>query len=160
ATPDDRLRPEEVVEWFATVVNVLQSDPATGQQYFDRAAAAVVDLIELDVGRVLFLEGGTWTERAVHVASQQLGRPVRAFSQTLLEKVRQERRTSWEAPSALAAAPASMLGLESVVAAPILDRNNEVLGALYGEREPRLTPGPGGGPITRLEAMLVELLAQ
>jgi adenylate cyclase len=159
--PDDQLRPEEVVQWFATVVNVLQSDPATGQEYFDRAAAAVVDLVELDVGRVLFLDGEVWTERAVHVASRPLARPSRPFSQTLLEKVRKEKRTSWEAPAALALAPQSMLGLESVVAAPILDRDGEVLGALYGEREPRLASVPGGGgPITRLEAMLVELLAQ
>src|SRR5262249_51784050 len=87
ATPDDRLRPEEVVEWFATVVNVLQSDPATGQAFFDRTAAAVVDLVELDVGRVLFLEGEAWAERAVHVASRHLARPSRPFSQTLLQKV-------------------------------------------------------------------------
>lgn len=159
---DDVLRPEEVLEWFAAVVGVLQSDPATSKDFFTRAATAVVELVELDVGRVLFLEGGAWAERAWHVASKNLARPPRPFSQTLLQKVREQKRTFWEAPSALATAPASMLGLESVVAAPILSRQGEVLGALYGEREPRLTPGPGGangGPITKLEATLVELLA-
>jgi adenylate cyclase len=44
-----------------------------------------------------------------------------------------------------------------VVAAPILDRHGEVIGALYGER--RLTGAFSPDPITQLEAMLVEVLA-
>jgi adenylate cyclase len=159
-TSEELVRREEVVEWFSSVLNVLQADPATSADFFKRAAKAVVEMVDLDNGRVLFLEGGQWNERAVYVAPKQLGRPSRPPSTTLLQKVVEAKRTSWETPAALTSAPASMLGLESVVASPILSRSGEVIGALYGEREPRLTPGPGDGPITKLEAMLVELLAQ
>lgn len=47
----------------------------------------------------------------------------------------------------------SVLGVQAVVAAPILDQRGEVIGILYGDRRQL------GKPITRIEAMLVELLA-
>src|SRR5207245_2461919 len=53
----------------------------------------------------------------------------------------------------------SLAGVKAVVAAPILNAAGDVIGALYGERRGE----PGGratsGPVTKLEAMLVELLA-
>src|SRR5207237_1750413 len=62
-----------------------------------------------------------------------------------------ERKTFWELPKL--ASMGSMLGVQSVVAAPILDQKGDVLGVLYGDRRQM------GRPITRIEAMLVELLA-
>src|SRR5207253_490324 len=54
--------------------------------------------------------------------------------------------------------PESMLGVDVIVAAPILDRNGNVIGALYGEcRDDSQTRKVGR--VTKLEAMLVELLA-
>src|SRR6476620_3375805 len=47
----------------------------------------------------------------------------------------------------------SVMGVQSVVAAPILDQLGEVIGVLYGDRRQM------GRPITRVEAMLVALLA-
>src|SRR5207248_10870566 len=47
----------------------------------------------------------------------------------------------------------SIMGVQAVVAAPILDQKAEVVGILYGDRR------NVGRPITRVEAMLVELLA-
>jgi adenylate cyclase len=45
------------------------------------------------------------------------------------------------------------MGVQAVVAAPILDQKGDVIGVLYGDRRQL------GRPITRVEAMLVELLA-
>src|SRR5262249_46245971 len=104
-TSDDLVRREEVVEWFSSVLNVLQADPATNEDFFKRAAKAVVEMVDLDSGRVLFCDGGVWIERAVYLAPKQLGRPFRAPSQTLLQKVQEKKRTFWETPAALAAAP-------------------------------------------------------
>lgn len=156
--PQDMLRPQDVLQWLAGVMNVMQADPATTDDFFARAAEAAVDLIELDCSRVLFRDGAGWVERASHTAATHANRPARAVSQTLLGDLLEKKGTVWLAPTA--GSPLSMLGLESVVAAPILDRRGEVLGALYGEREPRLTGDGGGGPISRVEAMLVEVLAQ
>ncbi len=52
----------------------------------------------------------------------------------------------------------SLLGVSAVVASPILDEKGEVIGALYGDRKRYRSPGQPPR-ITRLDAMLVELLA-
>jgi adenylate cyclase len=52
----------------------------------------------------------------------------------------------------------STCGLDAVVAAPILNRRGEVIGALYGERR-FMIDAEVQEPITPLEAMLVEVLA-
>jgi class 3 adenylate cyclase len=52
----------------------------------------------------------------------------------------------------------SLAALDSFVAAPILDRDDNVIGALYGHRS-RAVSQAEGQDITRLEALLVETLA-
>src|SRR5439155_5872724 len=55
------------------------------------------------------------------------------------------------------------MGIQAVVAAPILDRAGEVIGALYGNRRGRGTSsfarGADATPLTELEATLTEVLA-
>jgi adenylate cyclase len=72
--------------------------------------------------------------------------------------VLQEKRTFWEQPALGESTEHSLAGVAAVVAAPILDRRGEVLGALYGER--RLGGVAAPGAITEVEATLVELLAR
>jgi adenylate cyclase len=158
---DAVVRREEMVEWFATAMDFLHASSANSADFYQRAARAMVEMVDLDTGRVLFLEGGEWKQRAIQVAPQLLARSFRQPSQTLLGKMLQNKKTFYESPGVMSDAPRSMAGLDSLVASPILDRNGAVIGALYGEREPRLaaTPSPTG-PITRLEAMVVELLAR
>src|SRR5439155_23590723 len=117
--------------------------------------------IDVDTGRVLLPHAGEWQQRECQVAANNQQCSLRPFSRTLLQKVRQDRRTYFESTGALASPSASMTGLESVVASPILDQHGEVIGALYGERESALVSTRSStGPITRLEATLVELLAR
>jgi adenylate cyclase len=72
--------------------------------------------------------------------------------------VRRQKRTLWEVPETSAGPTASLAGVTAVVAAPILDRGGAVVGVLYGDRRQGVTPGQQR-PITRLEALMVELLA-
>jgi adenylate cyclase len=72
----------------------------------------------------------------------------------VLSSVCRDKKTCWEVPPA--AQGASLVGVKAVVAAPILNRAGEVIGAVYGDRR---QGGGRAGPITRLEAMLVSLLA-
>jgi sigma-B regulation protein RsbU (phosphoserine phosphatase) len=59
-----------------------------------------------------------------------------------------------------AARNASICGIEALVAAPILDRQGQVIGALYGDRgEDGTVISTASGPITELQAELVQLLA-
>jgi adenylate cyclase len=158
--PAARPAPTEMVailQWLQTVMEVLQCASSSGD-FFAPAARAAVELVGLDSGRVLLLEQGTWRQAALHTAAgtapQQAGPP----SQLVLGKVRDEKRTFWQLPEQPAADAASLLGLEAVVAAPILSPRGDVLGALYGDR-PRGDPEASVPPIGEAEALLVELLA-
>jgi adenylate cyclase len=148
---------KELIPWLQAAMDVLQS-AASSADFFAKAARAVVDLVNLDSGRVLLLHQDEWQVQAVSTAPrvvQEAARP----SQHVLNRVRQEKRTFWELPGPSAMVAESIRKLDAVVAAPILDRNGLVIGALYGDRHQESGP-TAAGPITELEAMLVELLAR
>jgi adenylate cyclase len=132
---------------------VLQS-AAGSLDFFQQAARAVVDLVALDSTRVMLLERGEWKTQAMQRRARTQSDADANPSRRLLERLIREKRTFWEVPSADRGA--SLVGVRAVVAAPILDPRGEVIGALYGDRreDRSLTH-----PISRLEAMLVELLA-
>lgn len=143
---------EAFVRWMRVTMDVLQS-AAGAQDFFTRAARAVVDLVGFDAGRVLLLQDGVWQSQVIQARTPDAAATDRPASRQVLSKVRQEKRTFWQVPSV---AGESLAGINAVVAAPILNRYGEVIGALYGDR------GHAAGalaPITKLEAMLVELLA-
>ena len=146
---------ESLIRWMRVTMEVLQS--ATGSlEFFSQAARAVVDLVGLDAGRVLLLEKGNWELKIVQAREKGTSDALRPPSRQVLSKVQQEKRTFWQTPSSAAAA--SLVGVDAVVAAPILNRNAEVIGVLYGDRSALRDGGPSR-PISKLEAMLVELLA-
>jgi adenylate cyclase len=145
-----------VVRWLQAAMDVLQS-AATSAEFFDHAARALVDLVDLDSGYVLLLHQDDWRPRAVQTSARAGHDEPATPSRHVLGRVRQDRRTFWQLPAASAEA-ASLRSLEAVVAAPILDSRGEVIGALYGER--RRASGTAGATITETEAMLVEVLAR
>lgn len=150
--PDPGIENDALVSWLQMALTLLQS--ATGSaDFFPRAARAVVDLAGMDSGRVLLFNDTGWMEKGRafgstgHMASEDSFRP----SQRILDRVRSEKKTFWELPSLNTVG--SVMGVHAVIAAPILDQHGEVLGVLYGDRRQL------GKPISRIEAMLVELLA-
>ncbi|MBY0526388.1 MAG: adenylate/guanylate cyclase domain-containing protein [Gemmataceae bacterium] len=143
---------ESLVPWFQAAMSVLQSAAAT-TDFFPKAARAVVDLVGMDSGRVLLRTQDSWRVQAVESRNpiQDNWRP----SGRILNKLLEAKRTFWDVPTSTEAEH-SLVDVKAVVAAPILDRNGAVIGALYGDRR---HGGHATKPISRLEAMLVELLA-
>ncbi|HEX4130678.1 MAG TPA: adenylate/guanylate cyclase domain-containing protein [Pirellulales bacterium] len=150
--------PSELLAWFQAVTALLGS-AISSNDFFEHAARGVVELVHLDAGAVMLRQGGSWT-----TAAQHAGRFARSGfepavdwrpSRKILGEVFFQRRTMWQVPSR--DITASMLGLQAVVAAPILDRSGEVLGVLYGDR--RSTNISDTVEISPLEAQLVETLA-
>jgi adenylate cyclase len=142
--------------WLRATMGVLQS-AASSSDFFQKAAQAVVEIVGCDSGRVLLLEGDAWKVAAVHRGEHVEG-PLGPLSDSFLSQVRDEKRTFWQGPDQGETPAESLVGVEVVVAAPLLDRDDEVIGALYGDC--REAPGKLARPrITELEAMLVELLA-
>jgi adenylate cyclase len=158
AAPGGQVATREMISWLHSAMDVLQA-AADSADFFDRAARAVVDTVALDAARVLLRVNGEWKTKTVQTANQTDSAAMRKPSESVLEKVLQDKRTWWEDAVGVHSTPSESLhGVEMVVAAPILNRSGEVIGALYGERNrgPRL----GGNNFTDLEAMLVELLAR
>ncbi len=150
------LEVERIGRWLQTTLGVLQS-AASSPDFFARAARAVVDLVGLDAGGVLLRDQGNWKIQAQEFATGLGGSEHGQPSRQILGKVLEEKRTFWEVPAA-AQLGASLQGVKAVVAAPILNRNGEVLGALYGDRRQERAQA-ALQPIAPLEAMLVEVLA-
>jgi adenylate cyclase len=150
---------EELLRWLQTTVNVLQS-AANSTDFFQKAADAVVEIVGLHSGRMLLRENDTWKTVAEHrPTSLRSNRPLTPASSHVLQRVVQEKRTFWQSQDLTALAVAeSLAGVEVVVAAPILDAADNVIGVLYGDCrcDPRAATRP---LITKVEAMLVELLA-
>jgi adenylate cyclase len=140
-------RPADLVRWLQATQAVIHS-AAGSDEFFAQAARAATDIVGLDSARVLLLRDGQWTPRPADPAAS---RP----SQTVLARVRAERKPFYTTVREVGESP-SIVPLQAVVAAPILSPAGDVIGALYGERRPGRV---GAGPVTELEALLVELLA-
>jgi adenylate cyclase len=152
-SPSGAVAMEDIVGWLERAMEVLQS-AANSSDFFEKAAKAAVELVGLDSGAVLLLEGGTWKAVASHAGAMPGPPP----SQRILAKVREEKRTFWRLQSPSTREDGSLTGVQAVVAAPILDRKSQVIGALYGDRQTQLPAASKA--ITMLDAMLVELLAR
>jgi adenylate cyclase len=145
-----------IVRWLQACMGVLQS-AASSSDFFTKAALAVVEMVGLDTGQVLLLdENGDWRPEAIRTAAGSESTPDWRASRQVLNTVRAEKKTFWEVPTMAAATGASLKGIKAVVAAPILDRNGRVIGALYGDRHSKSLIS---APISEMQAMLVELLA-
>jgi adenylate cyclase len=153
ALPSRGVEVESLLRWLQGAMDVLHS-AATSEAFFAEAARAALDLVGLDAARVLRLRDGEWEPLAVQTKHPLAAQAERPPSRRILERLRGEKKTFWEVP--VAAAGGSLLGVKAVLASAILNRQGEVIGALYGERR---YGGPGVRPIGRVEAMLLELLA-
>jgi adenylate cyclase len=157
--PFPALSSEELdglVSWLQTTLGVVQS--AIGSANFvTRAVEALVQIVGLHSGRVLLDRDGAWQIAALAQAPGPHAEP-QPPSASVLDHVRSEKCTFVFHPGEASGEPSgSLMGLQAVVAAPILDRQGAVIGALYGERgrEPDLSLRKIG----KIEATLVELLA-
>jgi adenylate cyclase len=151
---------DSLIQWLETVLGVFQS-AANSHDFPELAARAAVKIVGLDAAAMLRCsDDGRWRVEAVHALAGSGRKSERAWapSQTLLGRVRRERRTFRHVPPIGADTPRSLQDVSALVAAPILDGHGNVIGALYGDR--RSGGQSGGAPdISAFEAKLVELLA-
>ena len=141
-----------LAHWLETVIAV-QRAAADSSEFYQQTAQAVVDLVGLDRGLIIMRRGDRWEIVARAAKSSLAGRE---FSQTIINQVVKERRTFFQS-SVNEVVATSLQGVEAVVASPIFDARDEVVGAVYGSRS-RVQSGIGLG-IGSLEAQVVQLLA-
>jgi adenylate cyclase len=146
---------KELLGWLETVMGVLQSTVGAAD-FLDKATQALVQIVGLELGRVLLLDRDQWTIAAAHGEPPDGSRPWQP-SRHVLAAVRDNKKTFWQAGRKPGDADTpSLKPLDTVVAAPILDPAGDVIGALYGEH--RQAPGSPLHGAADLEAMLVKLL--
>lgn len=156
SVPDSRmgdLAQLTVVRALRSAMEVMQS-AATTSSFFEQAAKALVEIVGLDSGRVLMLSEGIWQPVSVQMSHLASGKEEWRPSRTILKRAVEEKRTFWQVPDA--AASESLKSIYMVVVSPILDRDGQVIGVIYGDRQKRSS---AGSTITELDALFVELLA-
>jgi adenylate cyclase len=146
------------IKWLHAALDVLQS-AANSADFLDKAARAAAELVNLDSARILLRNPDGVFSQATKSSTWGNGESDWQPSRGVLTRLVQEKRTFWSMADRKAVMGKSMIGIKEVVAAPILNGNRDVIGALYGDRR---GDGPKAvfGPITELEASLVELLAR
>ncbi len=133
----------------------LATDP---QDFLQMAAQAMVDVVELETAAALMWDNGDWRVAAICCRSESpaLDESTWMPSTRILNRVRDEHKTFWRVPDEQATA--SLLNVKALVAAPIMNRKAEVVGALYGDRR-HSRNGQVEPQITEVEAILVEMLS-
>jgi adenylate cyclase len=147
---------QEMVGWLQKTMGVLQATVGAAD-FLEKATAALVEIVGLDHGRALLLQGEQWQVAAVHGAAPADGGMWQP-SRHVLRRVRAEKKTFWQSrPRPSTGDTPSLAPLRAVVAAPITDAAGNVVGALYGERRKAADSAPRLSG--ELEALLVDLLA-
>ncbi len=129
---------------------------ATASEFYSMAAQAMIDIVGMETAAIVVWQGREWRVEAYSCRTRGVTGDDWEPSSTILERVRSERKTFWRVPTEDAAA--SLVDVKSLVAAPILNRRAEVVGAIYGDRR-RRQDGRVDLQITEVEAILVELLS-
>lgn len=132
---------------------------ASSDDFLTMAADMMVDLIGVDTAAALTYQDGDWSVQALRVRSDSGPSDSRSWapSQRILESIASERATFWQLPTSNA--QTSLDRVEALIAAPILNRKAEVIGALYGDRRLDITSSRDFTRITEIEAIVIELLA-
>ncbi len=146
---------ESLVKWIQAILGVLKGAAST-DDFLPGAARALVDLIRLDSGRVLVRVQDRWEALATATAAGIRTTDEWQPSRHVVNQVLGQRCTYCTGVGSSPAGAHSLVDVQAVVAAPIVDPSGEVAGILYGERRGGALARRG---ISRLEVMLVELLA-
>jgi signal transduction histidine kinase len=145
----EAAKPEEIVEWLETVVNVQKAGDRDA--FYHQAAEALVEKVGLDSGIVLIKDGEAWRVVA-HVAhGEQTGR---AFSHAILAQALAGKRTVYVGAAGLGTGE-SLVGVQGVVVSPFFNAKGQIAGVVYGTRLQRAK----GREIGPLEAQVAQLLA-
>lgn len=140
------------------VVTSLFQLTTNPSEFFPLAAQAMVNVVELENAAALEWTGTEWRVLSFSARSGAKSPPPGwEPSRSILQNVRDEKRTFWRVPDVKAGQVPSLVDVQAVVATPILDREGEIIGALYGDRR-RSVSGEFALGISEVEAVLVELL--
>jgi adenylate cyclase len=142
-----------LARWFERLLAVQRAVAGSGE-FYGETARALVELVGLDRGLVLLRRDANWIPQAHFPDGTEQSLEV---SHRVLEQVLRERRTFFDALDQQELTH-SLAGVEAVVASPIFDQHDALVGVVYGVRDLRSSQTRRRG-IQPLEAQIVQLLA-
>ena len=143
---------QELTQWFESLLSV-QRAAAGSAEFYQEAAKAVVERVGLDRGMVIIKESGVWKARAAHARTPD---DHRAFSRTICDKASRDKTTLFQSGGSVSDFQ-SLVNVQSVVASPVFDEQDNVIGVIYGSRDSRPSASTAG--VRPLEAQFVQVLA-
>ena len=146
----------ELISWLRTILNLFQGTPNTDEFYL-QATSAMAKMLNLDLAAVVFRNESSWKVRFLYQQDPSKAGDSWEPSLTILDEVRTSIRAHRQIPSSGDQRSKNLLRARSLVAAPILTPDGQVIGALYGDK--RNDGTLQGRDITEIETMFVELLA-
>ncbi|MFM7845210.1 MAG: adenylate/guanylate cyclase domain-containing protein [Planctomycetota bacterium] len=147
----------ELLDWLQMVFDVFQS-AAGSPDFLPKAVAAAAEMVGLETVAVLIKRQDEFVNEVVIRRDGQAVSPQWQASQTIVKNVAKQCRTFFQTPSQRTNVAASLQGVQSIVAAPILDSKGEILGILYGEGRSNLLQMVSK-PVSEIEAKMFELIA-
>ena len=151
---------ERLIELLRTIMQMLQESPSSSE-FYDNACRAIGQLLELDNCLILFKDGykpsfgkinASWKEWHAQ-SSFPLLREESEYSPSLkiLDFVQKEKQTVYQIPDVRSA---SLIGVSSLVASPLKNSQDEVIGIIYGDRRFSVQ-----AMFSEMEATFVDLFA-
>lgn len=159
---DARTNPAAVLTWIQATMEVFQS-AAGSEDFLKKAVMAASEMVNLDTVAVVLKptvqQSLRWNVAAVWAQGRAVPDSWRP-SETILQRVADMRHTFYHAIPQRQGLAASLVGVQSIIAAPILDASGDLIGALYGEgRSSTSRERNSTNPLSEIEAKLFELLA-
>jgi len=147
---------EKLVPWLKDTMRLFQS-AADSNDFYGKAAAAMVESLKLDSGYVVLFEGEGWTIEGAWSAGGRAVDTEPSPSRSVLAELRRTGETVYQIPELGEDDGRSLIGVVAVVASPITVEGR-IVGALYGDRRRFLVPGQPPD-ISESDAMIVDMLA-
>ena len=111
------IDPREALRWLEEALDLLQGAASPGE-FFPSAAEAVIRIGNFDSGRVLLWQQDDWRTQAFALSPALADHSAGSFSRSILNRVRQEKRTFWQGTGTVLPDSDSVRQIEAVVAAP------------------------------------------
>lgn len=150
---DHSPQAEQLVQAMQATMDIFQS-ARSERELFLSAIEGSIQLAGVDRAIIVDYRNGSWIPQWDLIENAQS--PAWKVSQTVLHQVAHKKQTFWE--NGVVDMSESLANVDSVIAAPILDAEGNIIAALYGDRRINVTT-KDKSDITRLEALLIELLA-
>jgi len=151
---------EWLIELLRTIMHMLQESPSSSE-FYDNASRAIGQLLELDNCLIVFQDGykppfgkldAKWKNWHAQSSFPLLSKDSEySPSMRILEMVHRDKQTVYQIPDVRSA---SLEGVSSLVASPLRNSQNEVIGIIYGDRRVSAL-----AMFSEMEATFVDLFA-